>query len=297
MIHLSGRALFKEGRLPVTVRQHTILSRTPQLVADCHVLVFVTAGWGILRFALGELALESGYIATIPQGAWCSLAPVGFTDIVVCYVHDDFLKGQLHWLPAAHPLVRLAVTIRDGAQSPGVMKVSQSRMQRLRPLLSNLAALDRGPGDEFTRLAHTANLFHELSVFRSHATGSLQNKPTQHGAVPRDQIAHAACMLRSQLARPWTVAQLAREVTMSESQLTRLFTQELGLSPAAFLWQTRTDRMAELLAGTDLTVSQAASRSGWANASAASRAFKRRYGVSPGSFAESIRHGELVKQP
>jgi AraC-like DNA-binding protein len=287
-MHLTVQALFAGLRLPMTVRRGTILNPTPRQLADCLMLVFVTGGWGILRHPSGELLLEAGCIVAVPERLWWSLLPQGFTETVSLYVHDDFLDDQLRWLPLMHPLVHLTLAARAGLDAPGVIHVGEPGMRRLWPILSALADLDHTSANEFATLGRVANLFEELLTLDTH-TDPSSGAPAPRVRLPRRQIAAAASALRNEMQRPWTVRLLAQEVSLSESQLTRLFRQELGLSPAAYLWRVRTDRVAELLTESDVTVARAATCAGWTNPSAASRAFKRRYGVSPGIFAARIR--------
>lgn len=290
MIYPTRPAPFEGLRLPMIIRQATTARPSPPFSADCLMLVFVTAGWATLRVPSGVISLESGYIVTIPEGQWYSLVPHGFVDIVTFCVHDDFLNAQLQWLPASHPIVHQTIAARSDEHAVGAISVGEARMRRLRPLLSTLVALEHAHASEFATLARVADLFDELSVLGTHTGGVTASNPTPRSRLPRRQIATAVRLLRNRLEHPWTVGELAQEVSMSGSQLSRLFRQELGISPAAFLWQARTDRMAELLGDTAMTVTQAAYQVGWASPSAASRAFKRRYGISPHTFAIQVRH-------
>lgn len=99
----------------------------------------------------------------------------------------------------------------------------------------------------------------------------------------------ATALLRAELGRQWRIEELAREVAVSPTHLTRLFHAQIGISPAAFLRQLRADRMAELLATTSVTVGEAGAAVGWHDLAMASRSFKQRYGVSPSTYASSYR--------
>ena len=61
----------------------------------------------------------------------------------------------------------------------------------------------------------------------------------------------------------------------------RAFDATVGTSPMAHLRQMRAERMARLLASTDLSVAEAARPVGWTNQFHASHIFHDAYGVSP----------------
>jgi transcriptional regulator GlxA family with amidase domain len=91
-------------------------------------------------------------------------------------------------------------------------------------------------------------------------------------------------VLRDHLPEPWTLDALAKEVHLSRSQLARSFDATVGMSPMAYLRQMRVERMARLLANTDLSVAEAARAVGWTNQFHASQTFHAAYGVSPTEY-------------
>jgi AraC-like DNA-binding protein len=105
-----------------------------------------------------------------------------------------------------------------------------------------------------------------------------------HGwlAALRDPIlAPALAELHGQLARKWTVADLATAANVSRSVLDERFRHVLGRSPIRYLTDWRLHVAKDLLANTTLTVHAVARRVGYDSEEAFSRAFKRTYGRAP----------------
>jgi transcriptional regulator GlxA family with amidase domain len=109
------------------------------------------------------------------------------------------------------------------------------------------------------------------------------NSPAPRGIV-RGHVVVAVNTLRSRLAEPWTLDALAAEVHLSRSQLARAFDATVGTSPMAYLRRMRVERMARLLATTDLSVAEAARAVGWSNQFHASQVFHGAFGVSPTEY-------------
>lgn len=116
-------------------------------------------------------------------------------------------------------------------------------------------------------------------------TSRQQRNPTPAvRGVVHGHVVVAVNLLRSRLAEPWTLNSLADEVHLSRSQLVRSFDATVGASPMAYLRQMRVERMARLLASTDLSVAEAARSVGWRNQFHASQCFHATYGVSPTEY-------------
>ncbi len=109
------------------------------------------------------------------------------------------------------------------------------------------------------------------------------DRPAIRGVV-HGHVVVAINVLRNRLAEPWTLDALADEVHLSRSQLVRAFDATTGLSPMAYLRKMRVERMARLLASTDLSVAEAARTVGWRNQFHASQCFHAHYGISPTEF-------------
>jgi transcriptional regulator GlxA family with amidase domain len=104
--------------------------------------------------------------------------------------------------------------------------------------------------------------------------------------VVRGHVVVAVKLLHEQIAEHWTLNSLAEEVHLSRSQLVRSFDAATGMSPMAYLRRMRVERMARLLASTDLSIAEAARSVGWKNQFHASQCFHVHYGVSPTEYRQ-----------
>ena len=85
----------------------------------------------------------------------------------------------------------------------------------------------------------------------------------------------------------------ARAAGITPQHLIRLFRQHYQITPGRYLWQTRVDRGAGLLAATGLTVSEIADRCGFKNPFHFSRLLRKMQGLSP----RQLRQRAWVKAP
>jgi len=259
-------------------------------------IVFGISGWATVDSATDSVLLEPGAILTIPASVECAGRPHGHARTVSLYLHPEYLATELRWLSPEHPLVYQLRRSMHGGTELGHLQLPRSALCSLTPRLVRLACFSPGGRDEFAMLS----LASEIVDLVGRASGAARIAPqtvSSAAPVPRREVAAAIALLRQHPDYAWSVDELALRVALSSSQLNRVFRAQVGLSPAAYLRQVRADRMAELLVTQRLGVGEAAHEVGWDNPLVASRAFKRRYGVSPRAFASTHTNRSSLASP
>ena len=100
------------------------------------------------------------------------------------------------------------------------------------------------------------------------------------------RIAQVVEVMEQQLSESLPVARLASVVNLSPSRFAHLFRQTTGMAPGRYLYALRLRRAAALLAATSLPVSEVMQAVGWNDPSHFSKAFRRRFGVSPRHYRD-----------
>jgi len=103
------------------------------------------------------------------------------------------------------------------------------------------------------------------------------------------RLVPAIRQMHNQIARSWTVAQLARTAALSRSAFFDRFTRTVGLPPMEYLLAWRMAVAKDLLHRRDLGVAEVAERVGYGSASTFSTAFSRHVGQPPGRYAASVK--------
>src|SRR5688572_5619668 len=99
------------------------------------------------------------------------------------------------------------------------------------------------------------------------------------------RLASALRQMHGQLARAWTVGQLAKTAALSRSAFFERFTRTVGLTPMAYLLAWRMAIARDLLRRHDMGIAAVAERVGYGSASTFSTAFSRHVGQPPGRYA------------
>jgi transcriptional regulator GlxA family with amidase domain len=85
-----------------------------------------------------------------------------------------------------------------------------------------------------------------------------------------------------------SISELARRAAMSPRHFTRVFTDEVGEAPGAYVERIRTEAARRQLEETDDTVTVIATRCGFGTAETMRRNFVRRMGVSPDQYRKTF---------
>lgn len=87
--------------------------------------------------------------------------------------------------------------------------------------------------------------------------------------------------------RAWSLKEVAAAFGVSREHLSRVFTEQVGQSPAAYLQKERLTRATALLLQSDLTISEIARQTGLGTPHTLSRLMRSQHGQTPGQFRQS----------
>lgn len=107
---------------------------------------------------------------------------------------------------------------------------------------------------------------------------------TRQQRAARERVERVRAILRERLSEPPPLEELGRLVGCSPFYLSRLFSQEVGMTIQQYLRQIRMERAAELLRTGQCNVTEAALEVGYNSLSHFSATFHQTYGCCPGLY-------------
>jgi len=154
--------------------------------------------------------------------------------------------------------------------------------------LSNMLRLateeaERGSAGSESLLAKLAELMF-IEVVRKYILQLPDDSQGWLSGLKHRHIGHALRLIHGQPAKPWTLAELAREVGLSRSVFADRFAHYVGVSPMHYLGRWRMQLATRRLAIPGVSVAQAGADVGYQSEAAFNRAFKKYVGVPPGSW-------------
>ncbi len=153
------------------------------------------------------------------------------------------------------------------------LTVLRVEIEPLRLAIEGLCAGAAGAAPDETEL----NLWAQLIHLRVSAT-------LQPGVIPDSRLHRLWARVNTDLAHPWTLAEMAREAALSREALRRHCLRECGHSPLREVTRLRLQRAADLLRHTPDKIAAIAARVGFTDPFAFSTAFKRELHRSPRAF-------------
>lgn len=233
----------------------------------------------------GELHVESidgdfarlgeGDLLRLRLGTGCRLRAVG-------------ARARAHFL-CAHPgWMKHALGLADDDASlagPGfcVERAAGEGARRARQVFAAIATAS--PGEDRRRRLRDAALRLELLALTLEMPAPEAPQGGPRRANPyRAALIRLVSTLRDASLEEVSLASLAREVGLSERQVSRLFRDEFGTSFREHVAMLRLERAKRLLAGTDLPVIEVAGHTGWSSLAHFNSVFRRRVGVTPSAF-------------
>jgi LacI family transcriptional regulator len=108
-------------------------------------------------------------------------------------------------------------------------------------------------------------------------------------AIDEPVVTGALHYIRNHLSEPMKVSQIATNLVVRRRALEQKFRTLLGRSVLDEIHRVRVEKAKELLAGTDLLVSQVARQSGFSTPQRMAAVFRKAAGVAPGDYRRQAR--------
>ncbi|NUU07869.1 AraC family transcriptional regulator [Leifsonia sp. C5G2] len=200
-----------------------------------------------------------------------------FSQLSLMFPRDQLVLELEHLI--GEPVAR---RLEFRAELPLAGSGGQSMLQAVR-MIDRAAAQADGPLTHPLAAQRLEEmLIHSLLFGQSHNyTDRLTVPSPSPGARP---VTRAVELLRSDPGRPWTVAELAEEVSASVRSLQEGFSRSLGTTPMAYLRRLRLEEtrrdLSEAVPGT-VSVTEVASRWGFVHLGRFAAAYARAFGERP----------------
>ncbi|WP_371480619.1 AraC family transcriptional regulator [Kitasatospora sp. NBC_00315] len=237
-------------------------------------VVFLRDGQGHI------LADDPATPALVPEpGQYSKAPPIGALSIGGDGPRTSLLCGNYHLDQGRpHPLVRQLPELIHLPAGHGRRPELTAAIQLLGSELENPRA---GSDGIVPALIDSLLLYILRAWLEERPAGAAEG----WAAALRDPaVAPALAAIHTDPAARWTVESLAARAGLSRAAFARRFAAMVGEPPLSYLTRWRMTTAARLLREADLPLSTVAARAGYGSEFAFGKAFKREYGLAPGSY-------------
>ena len=234
-----------------------------------YIIHFVIQGKGVFTTGGHTYALTGGQMFLIRP------------DEKIIYIADEYEPWEYAW-----------IGIR-GTQVPHLLSSCGFRTgidvldaPELAPILSDIKEiLDHHALTEANSLLRKSCLLHLLAVLVQYRRQQIPAAAAQEKSPStRTYVTDAISYIKSHYEDPISVSGIADVLGISRAYLNKAFQQELGMSVQRFLIDYRMHCAANLLYNSAMNIQQISEAVGYEDQMTFSKAFKKKFGVSPSSY-------------
>jgi transcriptional regulator GlxA family with amidase domain len=268
----------------------TILATDSFATAPRDIDTLIVAG-GVMDAALRDEGLLRYVRETAPRARRVVATGTGTFVLATAGLLDGH-RATTHWracksLAQLFPRIRVEpdhVFVRDGKflTSAGASAA----------LDQSLALVQEDFGKDIAMsVAHRKVMFLRRTGGESQVSTHLAAQMTGH-----EGLAALATWILANTAKQITAGMLAQQSAMSARTLARLFSRELGMTPAGFIERARVEVARRLLEESDMRIDTIARKSGLGGEERMRRAFQRAFGLTPREYHDRFHEGPAIAE-
>jgi AraC family L-rhamnose operon transcriptional activator RhaR len=255
-------------------------------------IAFAIGGEGTHHCVAGRRELSPGDVVLLRPGVWHGYEGCRRLELYNCCFNSEMLRRELSWTRENPLLGYLLWTGPYAMARRGVLSLSLSEESfgACMEHLEALAALRRRP-----LARYLGDILGRLSLLLSELARVAQDSMAPPGAetgIPAGPVSpavgQAMRLLESDIARRWTLTDLAEELHLAPGYLVRLFKAATGLPPMAYLAQVRAEHAAVMLLHSDGPITSIGRAVGWPDQNYFARRFKSHYGLSATTYRKQF---------
>jgi AraC family L-rhamnose operon transcriptional activator RhaR len=274
-----GKDIFNTRNFELSTSRYLLDSPVVPHSHDYLEIAFVVGGNGVHLSAAEEKRTRIGDGWLLFPGAWHSYLEPSSLDICNCCFAESLLKRELialSHLPAASKLLwqQDIITVR---RTPLHFQVKTEMFDSFLALWKNVDSATTAP-------RQIAALLLFLEVVVGYLTVEEKLSVAIHPAVLK-----VTKLLEADIQRRWRLEEMADSVGLAPNYFHRVFKQQMGLAPIAYLTRLRAESAARLLLQTGLSIAEIGRSVGWDDPNYFARRFRDVYGQSASEYRSRAR--------
>jgi AraC-like DNA-binding protein len=203
-------------------------------------------------------------------------------ECVLCPPHEPFHRKAIESMSFIYALFHLQAFIGDTAvRFPHYGKVKTRSSSHFLHTVENLKYSSTCISKRYSEHLINDLLYEAIHEQIASKRDHIANDPLIAQAVRYIQA--------SELKEGLSVQAIAEHVHMHQSQFTRKFQQEMGVSPSSYIARLRMQKMIQLLTETTYSLEVIAHECGYQNAFYLSRVFSKEMQMSPSQYRKTLR--------
>lgn len=281
---LKKRDFFEDPTLPLQVYIRDPQPEFPLHSHNFDELVVILKGTAMHVIDEQEFPVKAGDVFVISRNhehQYLDLHGLALANIL--FDSESLMMDQwdIRALPGFHALFSLEPAFRSQHNFRSRLQLSDPQLNKVNELIHDLTmeSEQRSPGYRVM----AKGLFMQLAVALSRAYSS---KPTEE-SIDLLRIGDAIAHIETHYQGKITLDELAAKSHLSQRHFCRIFQECIGRSPIDHLMYVRCQKAAELLKGTDRTITDIAFDCGFSDSNYFTRCFRKTMEMTPKKYRDS----------